>query len=324
MIKTKALFLADKTNEYTNLIRSKALDLGFDFVGFSKVRKLEKDAYHLEKWLNARHHGKMSYMENYFDKRIDPGLLVEGSKTVVSLLYNYHTKEAQKDVEAPKIAKYAFGEDYHFVIKEKLKVLFEYIRMEIGDVGGRYFVDSAPVLDRAWARESGLGWIGKNSMLINKKRGSDFFLAELIIDLKVEYDSPIQDYCGDCTKCIDICPTEAILPERQIAAERCISYLTIELKDEELSNEFSGKMGNWAFGCDLCQDVCPWNRFGAQHKETRFMPSLELLEMSKEKWEELTKEEFDRMFKKSALKRTKYSGLKRNINFLTKHAQKTQ
>ena len=316
--------MADKRKEYTDLIRKKALALGFDFVGFSKVRRLEEDAIRLEKWLEKEHHGEMAYMANYFDKRIDPGLLVEGSKTVVSLLYSYHTKQGQKDEKAPKIAKYAYGEDYHFVIKEKLKELFNHIQIVVGDVGGRYFVDSAPVLDRAWARESGLGWIGKNSMLINKQRGSDFFLAELIIDLEVEYGIPIRDYCGDCTKCIDVCPTEAILPERQIAAEKCISYLTIELKDENLPDEFSDKMADWAFGCDLCQDICPWNRFGKQHNEERFIPSFDLLEMSKESWYALTKEEFDRLFKKSAVKRTKYSGLRRNLDFLRKHAQKTQ
>lgn len=310
--------MANKSTNYTELIRTQALHLGFDFVGFSKARKLNEDAKRLEKWLKEGRHGKMSYMENYFDKRTDPRLLVEGSKTVVSLLYNYHTKLKQSDPDAPKISKYAYGEDYHFVVKEKLKSLFEFIQTEIGAVQGRYFVDSAPVLDRAWARESGLGWIGKNSMLINKQKGSDFFLAELIIDLEVNYDSPIKDYCGSCTKCIEACPTDAILPERQIAADKCISYLTIELKAETLPKEFSNQMQNWAFGCDICQDVCPWNRFGEQHHEERFSPNLNLLEMSRENWFELNQNEFNRLFKNSAVKRTKFSGLKRNLAFIKK------
>tara|TARA_R110002072_G_scaffold239619_1_gene397589 strand:- start:695 stop:1648 length:954 start_codon:yes stop_codon:yes gene_type:complete len=315
--------LANNKTTYSKLIKDRALSLGFDFVGFSKARKLDEDAKRLEKWLKEGRHGKMSYMENYFDKRTDPRLLVEGSKTVVSLLYNYHTKLQQTDSEAPKISKYAFGEDYHFVVKEKLKSLFEFVQQEIGAVEGRYFVDSAPVLDRAWARESGLGWIGKNSMLINKQRGSDFFLAELIIDLELEYDSPINDYCGSCTKCIDACPTDAILPERQIAADKCISYLTIELKAEKLPEVFSNKMENWIFGCDICQDVCPWNRFGQEHDEKRFMPSLDLLEMSRKNWMELNQNQFNHLFKNSAVKRTKFSGLKRNLNFIKRDVQST-
>jgi len=309
--------LSKDKQTYQTLIQTKALELGFDFVGFSQVHKLDEDAKRLEKWLNQNHQGEMSYMENYFDKRVDPSLLVEGAKTVVSLLFNYHTKKKQAEPTAPKISKYAYGEDYHFVVKDKLKLLFEYIRESIGDVGGRYFVDSAPVLDRAWARESGLGWIGKNSMLINKHRGSDFFLAELIIDLEMEeYDRPIKDYCGNCTKCIDACPTDAILPERQIAAEKCISYLTIELKREKLPRQFSNQMENWAFGCDICQDVCPWNRFGKQHEEERLKPHPDLLGMSQSDWHELSKEKFNQLFKKSAVKRTKFVGLKRNLKFL--------
>lgn len=300
----------------TTLVKKIALDLGFDFVGISKARRLDEDAERLEEWLNKNSNAKMAYMENHFEKRIDPTKLVEGSKSVISLLYNYHTKKQQVDNKAPKLAKYAFGEDYHFVIREKLNQFMQQLQSALGVVEGRGFVDSAPVLDRAWARESGLGWIGKNSMLINKQRGSDFFLAELIVDLELEYDHPIKDYCGTCTKCIDACPTDAILPNRQIESGQCISYLTIELKDEIIPSNFKGKMNDWMFGCDICQDVCPWNRFGTEHKEERFQPKLNLLEMTKHDWEVLDEENFRSIFKKSAVKRTKFSGLKRNINFL--------
>lgn len=302
----------------TAIIREEALKLGFSFVGFSKADFLEEDARRLEKWLSEEKNAKLGYMENYFDKRTDPRKLVEGSQSVVSLMYNYHTTNQQIDAEAPKISKYAYGVDYHFVVKDKLKQLFERIQEEIGEVGGRYFVDSAPVLDRAWARKSGLGWIGKNSMLINKQKGSQFFLAELIIDLTLVYDGPIKDYCGSCTKCIDACPTDAIVESRQVDASKCISYLTIELKDEELPSEFANKMNNWAFGCDICQDVCPWNRFGEQHAEPLFEPKKELMEMGKADWYELEKTKFNQLFKKSAVKRTKYSGLMRNLRFLKK------
>ena len=297
-------------------IKFRAYELGFDFVGMAKARRLNDDADRLESWLKNQGNGKMSYMENHFEKRVDPRKLVEESKSVISLLYNYHTKKQQTNEDAPKIAKYAHGEDYHFVVREKLNLLMNYIQSEIGAVEGRGFVDSAPVLDRAWARESGLGWIGKNSMLINKQQGSDFFIAELLIDLELDYDQPIADYCGTCTKCIDACPTEAILPERQIEAKRCISYLTIELKDEQLPLAFKGKMENWAFGCDICQDICPWNRFGKQNNEPRFQASSNLLEMTKEQWENIDKGKFKELFKKSAIKRAKFSGLKRNISFL--------
>lgn len=302
-------------SERTLLIKREAQRLGFDFVGISKAERLNEDANRLEKWLLADRHGKMNYMDNHFEKRVDPTKLVEGSKSVVSLLYNYATENKQKE-DAPKISKYAYGEDYHFVVKDKLKLLFNFIQDEIGEVGGRYFVDSAPVLDRAWARESGLGWIGKNSMLINKTRGSFFFIAELIIDLPLLYDEPIKDYCGSCTKCIDACPTDAILPNREIDGSRCISYLTIELKEDALPNEFQNKMNDWAFGCDICQDVCPWNRFSTPHQEERFMPKESFLELDKESWETLEKEQFSKIFQKSAVKRTKFQGLKRNIGFL--------
>lgn len=302
----------------TTFIREEALKLGFDFVGFSKADFLAEDAKRLEKWLKDDRNAKMSYMDNYFDKRTDPRKLVDGAKSVVSLLYNYHTEDKQKDPEAPKLAKYAYGVDYHFVVKDKLKLLFQSIQENIGAVGGRYFVDSAPVLDRAWARESGLGWIGKNSMLINKQKGSDFFIAELILDLPLVYDGPIKDYCGTCTKCLDACPTDAILPNRQVDAARCISYLTIELKDDQLPGEFADKMNNWAFGCDICQDVCPWNRFGEANKEPLFKPKEELMDLKAEAWFEMEKSEFNQLFKKSAVKRTKYSGLMRNLLFLKK------
>lgn len=300
----------------TQLVKKIAYQLGFDFVGISKAVFLNEDAIRLEEWLSKNGNATMSYMENHFDKRLDPTKLVEGSKSVVSLLYNYHTTKRQTDAKAPKLSKYAFGEDYHFVIKEKLTEFFVLLEEEIGKVEGRSFVDSAPVLDRAWARKSGLGWIGKNSMLINKQRGSDFFIAELIIDLELEPDGPIKDYCGTCTKCIDSCPTDAILPERQIDSNKCISYLTIELKDEIIPSQFKSKMENWMFGCDICQDVCPWNRFGVQHKEERFEPKLNLLDMTRENWEQLEQEDFSKVFKKSAVKRTKFSGLKRNVDFL--------
>lgn len=302
----------------TTFIKQEAIKLGFDFVGFSKADFLEEDARKLEKWLKDKRNAKMAYMENHFDKRTDPRKLVEGAKSVVSLLYNYHTEDKQRDPKAPKLAKYAYGKDYHFVIKDKLKVLFQLIQEKIGEVGGRYFVDSAPVLDRAWARESGLGWIGKNSMLINKQKGSDFFIAELILDIPLSYDGPIKDYCGTCTKCIDACPTEAILPNRELDANRCISYLTIELKDDQLPGKFADQMNNWAFGCDICQDVCPWNRFGEANTEPHFQPKEALMNLSADEWFGMEKSEFNQLFKKSAVKRTKYSGLMRNLRFIKK------
>ena len=256
----------------------------------------------------------MSYMENYFDKRLDPRLLVDGAKTVISLLLNYYTDASQID-GAPKISKYAYGKDYHFVIKNKLKSLLSFIRDSIGDINGRVFVDSAPVLDKAWAKKSGLGWVGKNSNIINKKSGSFFFIAELIIDLEIEPDNPINDYCGTCTKCIDACPTDAILEPYVVDGSKCISYFTIELKDA-IPDEMKGKMNDWVFGCDICQDVCPWNRRSISHKEKDFLPKDGMLEMEKRDWEEMTEEVFKKVFKDSALKRAKYNGLKRNIEFL--------
>ena len=299
----------------TKLIKDKAVDLGFISCGISKADFLEDEAPRLEKWLNQNHHGQMSYMENNFDKRLDPRLLVPDSKSVVSLLFNYYTDKKQEDSQAPKISSYAFGEDYHFVIKRKLKKLMNYIKTEIGDVSGRAFVDSAPIMEKAWASKSGLGWIGKNTNLISKKTGSFFFIAELIIDLELEYDSLTTDHCGSCTKCIDACPTEALIAPYQIDGSKCISYLTIELKDQ-IPNEFKDKMDNWAFGCDICQTVCPWNRFSKEHKEDAFSPKEELIKMKKNEWNEITEEVFNTVFKNSAIKRAKYNGLKRNIKFL--------
>lgn len=285
------------------------------FCGVSRAEFLEEEAPRLEKWLNANMHGSMSYMENHFDKRLDPRLLVDGAKSVVSLALNYFPEKIQVS-DSYKLSKYAYGEDYHFIIKYKLKELMKFIQSEIGEVEGRVFVDSAPVLDRAWAKKSGLGWIGKNANLINKQSGSFFFLAELIIDLELEPDGPVKDYCGTCTACIDECPTDAIPEPYVVDGSKCISYLTIELKDEIIPKEFQGKMEDWMFGCDICEDVCPWNRFSKPHQESLLNPNPNLLGLNKQDWEDLTEEVFRDLFKKSAVKRTKFDGLKRNIRFL--------
>ena len=303
-------------SEYSNKIKAQANSLGFLSCGISKADFLEEEAPRLEQWLNQKRHGSISYMENHFDKRLDPRLLVPGAKSVISLLLNYHTDKLQTDNEAPKISTYAYGQDYHFVIKEKLKKLMHFIQTEIGEVGGRVFVDSAPVMDKAWAAKSGLGWVGKNTNLISKKVGSFFFIAELILDLELDYDLPTTDHCGSCTACIDACPTEALIEPYQIDGSKCISYLTIELKDS-IPTEFKNKMDNWAFGCDVCQTVCPWNRFSKPHSEPAFEPPNELLNLSKKDWEEMTEEVFDTVFKNSAVMRTKYEGLKRNIKFIS-------
>lgn len=300
----------------TDLIKSKALELGFLDIGISKAEKMDSEAKRLESWLNANHHGQMSYMANHFDKRVDPSLLVPGAKSVISLSFNYHTEQQQSDPDAPKISQYAYGKDYHIVIKEKLHEFINWIRTEIGEVDGRCFVDSAPVLERDWAKRSGLGWIGKHTLLLSKKKGSYFFLAEIILDLELCYDHPVTDHCGTCTRCIDACPTDAISPKGYILDSRkCISYLTIELKDE-IPSEFKDQMAGWMFGCDICQQVCPWNRFSKPHSEPQFEPKNEMLEMSKSDWTELTQEVFSKIFSKSAVKRTKFKGLKRNIEFL--------
>ncbi len=302
------------SQKHTAIIKKEAKRLGFDFCGISKASFLEEEAPRLEKWLNENRHGKMDYMANHFDKRLDPRLLVDGAKSVVSLLYNYYPSQQQTE-NAPKLSKYAYGNDYHDVIRDKLKELVNSLQEQIGEINGRVFTDSAPVMDKVWAKRSGLGWIGKNSNLINKQQGSFFFIAELIIDLELEYDGPIDDYCGTCTKCIDACPTQAIIAPYVVDGSKCISYLTIELK-ENIPQEFKGKMDNWAFGCDVCQDVCPWNRFSKPHNEPLFNNTNGLLNYSAQEWNEMTEEVFGKLFKNSALKRTKFSGLKRNLEFI--------
>ena len=306
--------MLNHSEKYTKLIKTEATRLGFMSCGISKAEFLEDEAPRLEQWLNENRNGEMGYMENHFDKRLDPTLLVPGAKSVVSLLLNYFPQETQRE-DSYKLSKYAYGRDYHFVIKDKLKQLLHFINEEIGEVGGRAFVDSAPVLDKAWAAKSGLGWIGKNSNLLSKKTGSFFFIAELIIDLELEYDTPVTDHCGSCTACIDACPTDAIYEPYKVDGSKCISYYTIELKDSIPESE-KGKFEDWMFGCDICQDVCPWNRFSKPHNEPLFDPHPDLLQMTKHDWEEITRETFNEIFRKSAVKRTKYDGLKRNINFL--------
>jgi epoxyqueuosine reductase len=306
--------LIESPSKYANLIKTEAKRLGFMSCGISKAEFLETEAPRLEKWLEQNRHGEMSYMENHFDKRLDPTKLVEGSKSVISLLLNYFPSEGQVE-DSYKISKYAFGTDYHFVIKDKLKQLLNYIQEEIGEVHGRAFVDSAPVLDKAWAVKSGLGWMGKHSNLLTKQVGSFYFIAELIVDLDLEYDSPVTDHCGACTACIDACPTQAIVEPYVVDGSKCISYFTIELKNE-LPTPMKGQFEDWMFGCDVCQDVCPWNRFSQSHREPLFDPNPTLLQMTKMDWEEITEEVFQKLFKNSAVKRTKYSGLTRNINFL--------
>jgi len=302
--------------KYTKMIKDWARELGFMDCGIAQAGFLEEEAPRLEAWLNKGFHGEMHYMENYFDKRLDPRLLVDDAKSVISLSLNYYTPEQQVDSSAPRISKYAYGSDYHDVIKSKLKQLLQLINDHIGEVNGRAFVDSAPVLDKVWAKKAGLGWVGKNANLINKSTGSFFFLAELIVDLELEYDiPPTADHCGTCTRCIDACPTEAIVGPYLVDGSKCISYLTIELKNE-IPDTFKDKMDGWMFGCDVCQDVCPWNRFSVTHQEPAFKPAPNLLEMTEKDWQEITEETFKKIFKGSAVKRTKYSGLKRNIEFI--------
>lgn len=299
---------------YSKFIKEEAKRLGFISCGISKAGFLEQEAPRLEKWLNNNHNGQMTYMENHFDKRLNPTLLVDDGKSVVSLLLNYFPSESQND-ESFKISKYAYGQDYHFVIKEKLKEFLHSIQENIGEVSGRAFVDSAPVLDKAWAAKSGLGWIGKNSNLITQKVGSFYFIAELILDLDLEYDHAVTDHCGSCTACIDACPTQAILAPYIVDGSKCISYYTIELK-ENIPNDMQGKFDDWMFGCDTCQDVCPWNRFSKPHSEPLFNPNPDLISFSKKDWTEITEETFQKVFKNSPIKRTKFDGLKRNIKFL--------
>jgi epoxyqueuosine reductase len=307
-------YMNNKT-QYTNLIKQKASELGFAFCGISKARRLDEEEPRLEKWLKEGRHGKMAYMENHFDKRLDPRLLVEGAKSVVSLMISYFPEAKGNNISPLKVSKYAWGIDYHYVIKEKLQILVDALLADAGQINYRIFVDSAPVLDRAWAVNAGTGWIGKNTMLISRRNGSFFFLAEIITDLELDYDSPFGgDYCGDCTRCIDACPTGAITGPRQLNASQCISFLTIELKDA-IPSEFQGKMQDWIFGCDICQDVCPWNRFSVTGNEPSFKPSGNWIEWSAKDWQNMEKLTFTKVFGRSPLTRAGFIKLKNNISF---------
>lgn len=304
------------TSRHTIAIKELAAQLGFEYCGIAKAVPLTEDARRLEQWLNKGMHGNMQYMENYFDLRIDPTKLLPGAKSVITLLMNYYPEKLQQQ-SIVKIAKYAYGKDYHEVIRAKLKELMQSIKEKAGDINGRGFVDSAPVLERTWAQKSGLGWIGKNGNLINNKRGSFFFIATLITDMELEYDLPLtKDYCGTCTRCIDSCPTEAILPDKVVDGSKCISYFTIELKEALIPDAMKGKFDNWMFGCDTCQDVCPWNRFSKPNGETAFTPLPQILNFTTNDWEELTEESFKTIFKNSPLKRSKFAGIKRNLQFI--------
>lgn len=297
------------------IVKQIAQRLGFMACGISKATFLEEEAPRLEKWLMQNHHGEMGYMARNFDKRLDPRKLVPGAKSVVSLLYNYYPNASQTDKDAPKLARYAYGKDYHHVIKDKLFEFMHDIQTEIGAVEGRVFVDSAPVLEKAWAAKSGLGWVGKNTNLIRKQNGSYFFIAELIIDLELASDGAVTDHCGSCTACLDACPTNAFVAPYKLDASKCISYFTIELKDA-IPNEVKGQFDDWAFGCDICQEVCPWNRFSTPHNEPQFEPNPALMQLSKKDWHEITEEVFNRLFEASAVQRTGFNGLKRNLEFL--------
>jgi len=301
-------------SQYTQWIKTEAKRLGFLSCGISKAEFLEEEAPRLEQWLSNNMQGEMGYMANHFDKRLDPTKLVDGARSVISLLLNYYPKEVQRE-GTYKVSKYAYGEDYHHVIKSKLRELQEFISREVGEVHGRAFVDSAPVLDKAWAVRSGLGWMGKHSNVLTRQVGSFYFIAELITDLELEYDLPVADHCGSCTACLDACPTGAIVQPYVVDGSKCISYFTIELKNE-IPASVRGQFDDWVFGCDICQDVCPWNRFSVPHSEPRFDPDPEMLQMTRRDWEEITEDVFRKIFRKSAVKRTKYSGLKRNINFV--------
>lgn len=298
----------------TAMIKQEAQRLGFMSCGVAKAVRLDEDALRLEQWLKKGHQGGMAYMERHFDLRTDPRLLVPGAKSVITLLMNYYPTQQQQP-QAPKIAKYAYGTDYHYVIRDKLNELLEFIKTHIGDVDGRGFVDSAPVLERAWAVKSGLGWVGKNGNLLSKQVGSFFFIATLITDLDLIADAPfVTDHCGSCTRCMDACPTQAIVSPTEVDGSKCISYLTIELKDALIPSEFHSKMEGWMFGCDICQDVCPWNRFSKPTSETNFTPIPEVLNLSSKEWEEMSEEQFNKAFKNSPLKRTKWRGVQRNIS----------
>ena len=301
--------------ERADQIRLWAAELGFTAVGFSKAERLETEEQRLEQWLAEGRHGQMGYLERNFDKRLDPTLLVPGTKTVISLLYNHFTEQRQEDPEAPRISSYAFGEDYHYVVKWKLKELLKWMRRDWGNIEGRAFVDSAPIMERAWAARSGLGWIGKHGLMLNKEGGSHFFLGELLVDLDLPADGAVTDHCGTCTRCIDACPTGAIIRPQVLDGSKCISYFTIELRDA-LPEPMAGRFENWMFGCDICQEVCPWNRHATPHNEPAFAPKPELLRMTRKDWVDLQEETFDTLFKKSPVQRTGYAGLKRNIAFL--------
>lgn len=301
------------SEQHTNIVKDIAQSMGFDSCGIAEARRLDDDARRLENWLNKGFHGEMKYMENHFDMRVDPTLLVPGAKSVITLLYNYFPDQKQ-DSQLPKVAKYAYGKDYHLVIREKLTDFLNRIREKIGQIEGRGFVDSAPVLERAWAVQSGLGWVGKNGNLINKKKGSFFFIATLITDLKLKSDLPfVQDYCGTCNRCIEACPTDAILPNKEIEASQCISYFTIELKQSQLPDQFTGKSDEWIFGCDICQDVCPWNRFSQPHQESSFEPLKSILTFSIQDWINTDKNTFNQLFRDSPIKRSKWEGIQRNL-----------
>jgi len=302
--------------KHTAFIKEEAKKSGFDYCGIARAEKLNEDAFRLEKWLNKGFHGNMQYMENYFDLRIDPARLVAGAKSVITLLKNYYPGLSQ-NTYSPKVSKYAYGKDYHEVIKSLLKDFLEKIKTEIGEIHGRGFVDSAPVLERSWAQKSGLGWIGKNGNLITKQNGSFYFIATLITDLELLYDDPFaKDFCGTCTRCIDACPTQAILPDKVIDGSKCISYFTIELKEMLIPGDMKGKFDNWMFGCDTCQDVCPWNRFSAPSHEPSFEAIPQILDFTTKEWEELTEEQFKKIFRDSPLKRSKFAGIKRNLHFI--------
>ncbi|HEX6191186.1 MAG TPA: tRNA epoxyqueuosine(34) reductase QueG [Chitinophagaceae bacterium] len=300
----------------TFYIKNLASELGFDYCGISKAVRLDDDARRLEQWLHKGLHGKMQYMENYFDLRVDPSRLVPGAKSVITLLLNYYPSTSQA-VDAPKIARYAYGNDYHEVIRNKLNYFLSKIRIDIGDIAGRGFVDSAPVLERSWAQRSGLGWVGKNGNLLTKESGSFYFIATLITDLELEYDEPFaKDFCGSCTRCLDACPTDAILPDKVVDGSKCISYFTIELKEMLIPDAYKGKFDQWMFGCDTCQDVCPWNRFAKPNAEPGFTPLPEILNLSTSDWEEMTEEQFKKVFRNSPLSRAKYKGIQRNLKFI--------